>query len=145
MTDPMHIVRRLYENSFLRFAAVGAVATGINYPTYSLLILQFEELLPEIAYVGAFCVSIVCNFILSSYFTFGVRPTWARAAKFLTAHLINLANELILLRLWIWIGIPKLYAPLCVFLVAFPINYLMVRFALRGRGLPAERNETKTK
>ena len=56
-----------------------------------------------------------------------------RAVRFLTAHLINLVNELVLLEIWLWAGVPKLYAPLCVFLVAFPVNFLMVRFALRGR------------
>ena len=78
-------------------------------------------------------VSIVCNFLLSSYFTFRVRPSARRAVRFLTAHLINLVNELVLLEIWLWAGVPKLYAPLCVFLVAFPVNFLMVRFALRGR------------
>lgn len=127
------LIRRLYNSSFVRFAAVGAIATGVNYATYTLLVLHFDDMWPEVAYIAAFCVSVTCNFILSSYFTFGVDPTWKRAAKFLTAHLINLANELLLLRLWIWIGIPKLYAPLLVFVIAFPVNYLMVRFALRGR------------
>ncbi len=127
------LVRRLYESSFVRFAAVGAAATGINYAVYTLLVLAFDRLLPEAAYVGAFCVSVSCNFLMSSYFTFRVRPTWPRAAKFLTAHLVNLVNELVLLRLWLWAGVPKLYAPLCVFVIAFPLNYFMVRFALRGR------------
>ena len=88
---------------------------------------------PALAYFCAFCVSIVCNFLLSSYFTFRVRPSARRAVRFLTAHLINLVNELVLLEIWLWAGVPKLYAPLCVFLVAFPVNFLMVRFALRGR------------
>jgi len=133
MNRMIRLIQRLYKSPFIRFAAVGAVATGINYATYTLLILHFDELLPEVAYVAAFCVSVSCNFVLSSYFTFGVAPTWERAAKFLTAHLINLVNELLLLRLWLWIGVPKLYAPLCVFAVAFPVNYLMVRLAMRGR------------
>ena len=42
-------------------------------------------------------------------------------------------RSLVLLEIWLWAGVPKLYAPLCVFLVAFPVNFLMVRFALRGR------------
>ena len=127
------LIRRLYENSFLRFAAVGGIATAVNYGTYVMLVRHFDKLYPAFAYVLAFCVSIVCNFILSSYFTFRVKPSWNRAAKFLTAHLINLFNELVLLEIWLWVGVPKLYAPLCVFLVAFPVNYFMVRFALRGR------------
>lgn len=84
-------------------------------------------------YIMAFCVSVTCNFLLSSYFTFRVPPTWLRGIKFLSAHLINLANELILFNLCLWLGASKYYAPLFVFLVAFPINYFMVRFALRGR------------
>lgn len=127
------LIQRLYASSFVRFAFVGGIATGVNYGTYLLLIWQFEKLNPTIAYIGAFCVSIVCNFLLSSYFTFQVRPSWPRAAKFLTAHLINLCNELILLNIWLWVGVSKFYAPLCVFLVAFPINFFMVRFALRGK------------
>ena len=83
------LVRKLYGHSFVRFAAVGGVATAVNYGTYVILIHNFDNLYPAIAYVLAFCVSISCNFVLSSYFTFGVKPTRARAVKFLTAHLIN--------------------------------------------------------
>lgn len=135
------LVRKLYGHSFVRFAAVGGVATAVNYGTYVILIRNFDNLYPAIAYVLAFCVSISCNFVLSSYFTFGVKPTRARAVKFLTAHLINLFNELVLLEIWLWVGVPKLYAPLCVFVVAFPVNYFMVRFALRGKSHAAAKEE----
>ena len=126
------LLRALYESSFVRFAAVGGVATAVNYATYVVLVRSFDDLHPAVAYFCAFCVSIVCNFLLSSYFTFRVRPSARRAVRFLAAHLINLVNELVLLEIWLWAGVPKLYAPLCVFLVAFPINFLMVRFALHG-------------
>ena len=135
------LVRKLYGHSFVRFAAVGGVATAVNYGTYVILIHNFDNLYPAIAYVLAFCVSIACNFVLSSYFTFGVNPTRARAVKFLTAHLINLFNELVLLEIWLWVGVPKLYAPLCVFVVAFPVNYFMVRFALRGKSHAVAKEE----
>ena len=118
------MLRRLYESPFVRFAVVGGVATAVNYAVYVVLVRCFDDLWPALAYFCAFCVSIVCNFLLSSYFTFRVRPS---------ARLINLVNELVLLEIWLWAGVPKLYAPLCVFLVAFPVNFLMVRFALRGR------------
>ena len=127
------MLRRLYESPFVRFAVVGGVATAVIYAVYVVLVRCFDDLWPARAYFCAFCVSIVCNFLLSSYFTFRVRPSARRAVRFLTAHLINLVNELVLLEIWLWAGVPKLYAPLCVFLVAFPVNFLMVRFALRGR------------
>ncbi|MFQ8807139.1 MAG: hypothetical protein ACLR8Y_21440 [Alistipes indistinctus] len=55
--------------------------------------------------------------------------------------MINLFNELVLLEIWLWVGVPKLYAPLCVFVVAFPVNYFMVRFALRGKSHAAAKEE----
>ena len=137
------MLRRLYESPFVRFAVVGGVATAVNYAVYVVLVRCFDDLWPALAYFCAFCVSIVCNFLLSSYFTFRVRPSARRAVRFLTAHLINLVNELVLLEIWLWAGVPKLYAPLCVFLVAFPVNFLMVRFArafeiLKKRTLPCD-------
>lgn len=134
MADKLGIlICRLYKSPFVRFAFVGGVATGINYGTYVLLNWKFPHINATLAYLLAFCVSIICNYILSSYFTFRVKPSAPRAMKFLTAHLINLVNELLLLNLWLWLGVPKIYAPLPVFVVAFPINFFMVRFALRGR------------
>ena len=43
------LIYRLYKSPFVRFAAVGAVATGINYGTFTLLILHFDDLWPEVA------------------------------------------------------------------------------------------------
>ena len=105
------MLRRLYESPFVRFAVVGGVATAVNYAVYVVLVRCFDDLWPALAYFCAFCVSIVCNFLLSSYFTFRVRPSARRAVRFLTAHLINLVNELVLLEIWLWAGVPKLYAP----------------------------------
>lgn len=69
------MLRRLYESPFVRFAVVGGVATAVNYAVYVVLVRCFDNLWPALAYFCAFCVSIVCNFLLSSYFTFRVRPS----------------------------------------------------------------------
>ena len=69
------MLRRLYESPFVRFAVVGGVATAVNYAVYVVLVRCFDDLWPALAYFCAFCVSIVCNFLLSSYFTFRVRPS----------------------------------------------------------------------
>ena len=44
------LVRKLYGHSFVRFAAVGGVATAVNYGTYVILIHNFDNLYPAIAY-----------------------------------------------------------------------------------------------
>jgi putative flippase GtrA len=137
------MLRRLYESPFVRFAVVGGVATAVNYAVYVVLVRCFDDLWPALAYFCAFCVSIVCNFLLSSYFTFRVRPSARRAVRFLTAHLINLVNELVLLEIWLWAGVPKLYAPLCVFRLSgqFPDGALRPARAfeiLKKRTLPCD-------
>ena len=76
------MLRRLYESPFVRFAVVGGVATAVNYAVYVVLVRCFDDLWPALAYFCAFCVSIVCNFLLSSYFTFRVRPSARRAVRF---------------------------------------------------------------
>ncbi|MEG0789836.1 MAG: GtrA family protein [Alistipes sp.] len=126
----MEFIKKLFALSFVRFAFVGGIASLIHYGVY-LALLQLNLNL-SLTYVMAFCVSLTCNYLLSSYFTFHVKPQWARAFKFLTAHLVNLFNELVLLNVFLYFGVSKYYAPLGVFLVAFPINYFMVRFALKG-------------
>ena len=75
------MLRRLYESPFVRFAVVGGVATAVNYAVYVVLVRCFDDLWPALAYFCAFCVSIVCNFLLSSYFTFRVRPSARRAVR----------------------------------------------------------------
>lgn len=124
------LIEKLFSYPFIRFIFVGGIATVVNYCIYlSLVNIDIE---PNIAYLAAFAVSIVCNYFLSSYITFQVKPQLKRAIQFLGAHLINLCNELILLNSMLYLGINKFYAPLLVFLMAFPINFFIVRYALKG-------------
>ena len=131
MNSIIALIKRLFGYSFVRFAFVGGVASAVNYGTYLLLLPL--GLSSTVTYILAFAVSVTCNYFLSSYFTFRVKPRWHRAVKFLAAHLVNLFNELVLLNIFLYLGVSKYYAPLCVFVVAFPINYFMVRFALKGK------------
>lgn len=125
-----HWIEKLFSYSFIRFMCVGGIATVVNYSIY--LSLVYSDTDPNLAYLAAFGVSIICNYFLSSYITFQVKPQLKRAMQFLGAHLINLGNELILLNGMLYIGINKFYAPLLVFLTAFPINFFIVRYALKG-------------
>lgn len=125
------LIQTLYNHPFVRFAFVGGMASLVNYGIY--LVAVRANIEPTFAYLIAFGVSIICNYVLSSYFTFQIPPTWSRAVKFLGAHLLNLLNELLLLNLFIYLGVSKFYAPLLVFATAFPINFFMVRFALKGK------------
>jgi putative flippase GtrA len=114
---------------FCKFVLVGVLATGINYLIYNIFINYIDE---NIAFTIAYLVSLVFNLLLSHLFTFKQKIVPISTLKFLLAHLINYLNQLILLNIFIFIGIAKNYAPLPVYIIAIPLNFLVVRYALKG-------------
>lgn len=108
-----------------RFCIVGLVATGIHYGVYALCLLFLSA---NLAYTIGWGVSLGCNFYLSSRFTFRKAMSLYRASGFLSSHVINYLLHISLFNLFLWIGIEEIYAPLIVFCIVIPINYILVRF-----------------
>ena len=70
-------------NQFLRFAAVGAVATAVHY-TVMLALVELGGVNPVVATFCGFCCGAVVSYTLNRKFTFGVQPSFGRGfAKFL--------------------------------------------------------------
>ena len=109
----------------IRFGIVGVIATAIHYGIY--LACQLV-MWPNVAYTIGWAVSLGCNFYLSSRFTFRKSMSAFRAGGFLASHLVNYLLHMGLFNLFLWIGIGQVYAPLLVYCVVIPINYLLVRF-----------------
>lgn len=114
----------------LRFAVVGIAATALHYLVYYLLL---SVLNPNMAYTIGYAFSFVCNYFLSSVFTFRVAMSWQRLAAFGFSHLLNYLIGLSLLNLMIFMGLSAEIAPLPVFVLVVPINYLLVRYALKRK------------
>lgn len=111
--------------------AVGGVSAIVHYLIYiALLKLGIPY---NISYAIGFSCGIICNFYGSNIFTFKTKPTFRRAIKFAISNGINFLNHLILLNLSIIIGISEEIAPAVVYTIAFPINFILVRYALRGK------------
>ena len=119
---------RLKEMS--RFVMVGLVATAIHYAVYCMLLPQMSH---YAAFTVGYVVSFLCNYVLSSRFTFRVGASVQRFVSFALSHAANYFIQMVLLGLFIWLGVSKTLAPLPVYAVAVPVNYLMVRFALTRR------------
>lgn len=114
----------------IRFGIVGIIATIIHYGIYLALNLI---IVPWIAYSIGYGTSFLCNFYLSNKFTFKTKPTIKKGIGFGLSHFINYVLQVILLSVFIKLGIPDKYAPLPVFCIAVPINFLMVRFVLKSK------------
>ncbi len=115
---------KLKISEFIRFAFVGVLATAFHYGIYLLLIHVISV---NFAYTIGYAISFIMNFFLSSYFTFKSRPTLLKGIGFGVSHLINYALHISLLNIFLWIQLPKAYAPIPVFMIVIPINFLLIR------------------
>ena len=89
----------------VRFGVVGVVATALHYCVYWLLYGVMDV---NVAYTLGYLVS------------FG----------FACAHLFNYLLQISLLNFFIWLGVSKVLAPVPVYCVAIPTNFLIVRFVV---------------
>lgn len=112
----------------LRFVVVGTIAVAIQYLIYWLLL---EFLKHNVAYIIGYLTSFVVNYLLTTRFTFKVSITHRNAIGFIGCHIINFTLQLVLLNLFIYIRIDEELAPIPVFAVCVPTNYLLVRLVMK--------------
>ena len=113
-----------------RFVLVGIAATAIQYAVYLLLMGVCGI---SAALTIGYIVSLIFNFLMTTYFTFGVRPTTRKAGGFVFAHLVNYFLQLACLHFFVWIGVPKGLAPIPMYAVCVPVNFLLVRYFVKGK------------
>ena len=114
----------------IRFAAVGVFATAVHYIVYYLLLGVMSH---NMAFTVGSVVSFASNYVLSSLFTFKVPMSLQKLLGFGLSHLINYLIQICLLNVVLWFGVKETLAPLPVYVVAVPINFLLVRFVLKRR------------
>ncbi len=108
----------------MRFCIVGVVATAVHYGVYALLNLFCQY---NIAYTVGYLVSLALNFYLSSRFTFRSSMSVLKGGGFVIAHLVNYLLHMALLNLFVMVGVPEIWAPLPVYAIVVPINFILVR------------------
>ena len=120
----------------IRFGIVGVVAT---------LMQMMEEIGydPEFIYRVAYLVghhhsydeidglSFAFNFIASTRYTFRVEASKKRGAGFALSHAVNYVLQMLMLNAAIWLGVPKQWAPIPMFCVCVPVNFILVRYFLK--------------
>jgi putative flippase GtrA len=112
----------------VRFGLVGILSTAITYGVYYLLMHYINA---SIAYTVAYLIAFFVNFILTTYFTFCVKPTVIRGLSFVISNVINYLVSVGLLNLFIWLGLSKSLAPIPMFAITILTNFVMVRWLLK--------------
>lgn len=123
------LLRRETMGEMIRFALVGGLATLLHWALYWLLLLVTVA---YIAYSIAYLISFLFNFLATSYITFRSHPTWMRLWGMTGAHAVNYVVHIILLAIILHLGVPERWAPIPVFCVAVPINFLLVRYVFKN-------------
>lgn len=112
----------------VRFVLVGGLATAVHYGLY----LALRTVMPlYLAFAVGYVLSFLLNFYLTSRFTFGSAPTWKRFTGMVGAHAVNFLVQTSLLWLFLRIGVPEALAPIPVYAVAVPVNFMLVRFVFK--------------
>lgn len=113
----------------IRFIIVGVLATAIHYGIYILLNLI---IISWLAYSIGYVISFLCNFYLSSKYTFQSKASIKKGIGFGISHAINYLIHITLLSIFIKIGISEELAPIPIFAIAIPINFILVRFVFKS-------------
>ena len=118
--------------SAARFVLVGALGTGLQYGIYYLLLMVFQRRWPDVgiltsvAFTAGFIIEMVCNYFLTSFYTFRVRPTWKNAGGFLFGRAINYVIQLLFLNLLIWLHLSEELSGIAAIALAGVINYFIL-------------------
>ena len=109
----------------VRFGVVGVIATAIHYGVYLLLNIYINA---NIAYTLGYIVSFLVNFVLSNYFT---KPSVKKGFGFAFSHLVNYGLHIVFLNIFLYLGMSETWAPIPVYMLVIPINFILVRFFLK--------------
>lgn len=131
--------RRQQLGEVVRFGIVGVTATLLQYFIYwSLLRLAIHwdveagtHTLSTMVMTIGYVVSFIYNFVASTRFTFRVKANARRGAGFLFSHVVNYSLQMLTLNFFLLLGVSKQWAPIPMFCVCVPVNFLLVRFFLK--------------
>lgn len=118
------------KKEFIRFLIVGTLATLILYAIYYVLCKMMH---PSLAYSIAYFFSFLANFFLTSYYTFKKKPTLKKGIGFAAQQGLNYLIQLGFLNLFLWLDIPKEYAPFPVFVIVLPINFILLKWIFKDK------------
>ena len=108
----------------IRFCIVGVLATIVHYGIYLLLKGVINV---SVAYTIGYVISFIVNFVLTNVYTFKTQATAKKGIGFVICHVINYLLHIGLLNVFIWLGVPSSLAPIPVYCIVVPVNFLLVR------------------
>ena len=114
----------------IRFCIVGVLATIVHYGIYLLLKGVINV---SVAYTIGYVISFIGNFVLTNVYTFKTQATAKKGIGFVICHVINYLLHIGLLNVFIWMDVPSSLAPIPVYCIVVPVNFLLVRKVVKTK------------
>ena len=122
----MHVDKKFFE--FFRFCFVGTFSLLIQYTLFYILLKCIGH--HNFAYFTSYLLSALVNFAMTVRYTFKVKFSHKKLLGFFCCHAFNLTFQLALLNLFVWLGLSEVLAPIPVYAVAVPTNFILVRMVM---------------
>ena len=130
MRNITHILSRNRDKllEVVRFGITGVVSTLVTYIVYYICLYWLN---PTVSFSIGYIVSMIVNYYMTTTYTFKVKANKKNAAGFVVSNAINYLLCAFFLNLFIWIGVPERLAPIPMYIICIPINFLIVRFVMK--------------
>lgn len=112
----------------IRFGVTGVVSTLATYLFYFIFL---NWLNPTVSFTIAYLIAMVINYLMTTSFTFKVKANKKNAAGFVVSNVINYILCAFFLNFFIWMGVGERIAPIPMYMICIPINFLIVRFVMK--------------
>lgn len=125
-------IKRLLANQkvveFIRYCIVGGCAVAIHYGVY-LMLNQWISV--NIAYTIGYVLSVCFHWWMTFRFSFREEITVRRTGGYLLCNGVNYVLNMLFLNLFLWLGVPEQLAPIPVYCIVVPINFVLVRLVVK--------------
>ena len=112
----------------IRFGVTGVVSTIATYLFYYIFL---NWLNPTLSFTIAYLIAMAINYVMTTSFTFKVKANKKNAAGFVLSNAINYGLCALFLNFFIWLGIDERLAPIPMYMICIPINFVIVRYVMK--------------
>lgn len=116
------------EFEIIRFGIVGCIAVAVQYGVYCLCLHFLSH---NLAFTIGYIVSFTVNYLLTTAFTFQKNRSLKNGVGFAVCHIINYLLQVGLLNLFLYFGLSKELAPIPIFAICVPTNFMLVKLVMR--------------
>ena len=128
MAQLLNNIREPLFHEIIKFIVVGFTAVIVQYVVYYLCLFFINY---NVSFAIGYLISFIFNYYFSTVFTFKSKKSLKNGVGFAICHIVNFILQVVLLNLFINLDISKQLAPIPVFAICVPTNFVMVRFVFK--------------